>query len=121
MNKLDILLQQIKTHPENIEFNDVLDTINDAYHYIPTRFCNGSAADKIINQPGQNEGSCKIFSFANIHHLDERQTLHCFGKHYREDVLQHPDNHDHANIRTFIKYGWKSIKFDGDALTKIQP
>lgn len=119
MNKLDILLQQIKTHPESIEFTDVIDIINDTYHYTPTRFTNGSAANNIINQPGQNEGSCKIFSFANAHQLDQRQTLHCFGKYYREDVLEHPDNDDHANIRTFIKYGWKNIKFEGNALTRI--
>lgn len=119
MNKLDTLLQQIKTRPESIEFNDVLDTINDTYHYVPTRFTNGTAEDNIINQPGENEGSCKIFSFAKVHQLDEHQTLQCFGKYYREDVLQHPDNDDHANIRTFIKHGWKNINFEGNALTKI--
>jgi hypothetical protein len=119
MNKLEMLLQQIKTHPEDIEFNDVLEVINNAYQYTPTRFSNGSASGKIINQPGQNEGSCKIFSFAKAHQLDEQQTLHCFGKYYREDVLKHPDNDDHANIRTFIKHGWKNIHFEGDALTRI--
>ncbi|MDT8282795.1 MAG: HopJ type III effector protein [Gammaproteobacteria bacterium] len=119
MNRLDTLLEQIKTRPESIEFKDVIDTINDTYHYIPSRFTNGTAIDNIINQPGENEASCKIFSFANIHQLDEHQTLHCFGKYYREDVLQQPDNDDHANIRAFIRHGWENINFEGQALTKI--
>jgi hypothetical protein len=64
------------------------------------------------------QGSCKIFAFAKLHELDDIQTLNCFGDYYRIDVLQNPENGDHANIRTFMTYGLKHILFSGSALTK---
>jgi hypothetical protein len=51
--------------------------------------------------------------------LNEKQTLACFGKYYREDVLRHPENDDHANIRNFMLYGWEGIVFEGEALTPM--
>jgi hypothetical protein len=48
--------------------------------------------------------------------LTDEQTLHCFGTYYRDDVLNHPDNNDHRNIRLFMRYGWQGIMFEGDAL-----
>ncbi len=116
MNKLDTLIKQLKTEPETVEFHDVIEVIDNYYHYRPTQFSNGPDNEIIINKAGENEGSCKIFSFAQIQQLDEAQTLQCFGQYYRNDVLLHPDNTDHANIRTFIKYGWGSINFDNIAL-----
>ena len=58
-------------------------------------------------QQGENSGSCKIFAFAQLHHLDEASTLACFGAYYRDDVLKHPQGSDHQNIRQFINTGWQ--------------
>ncbi|NOQ89214.1 MAG: type III effector [Gammaproteobacteria bacterium] len=120
MNDLDEFLKQITTTPEKIEFNDVINIIAKHYLYTPSRFVNGTDSENIINAAGENEGSCKIFSFAQLHQLDKEQTLNCFGQYYREDVLKHPEGSDHANIRTFIKHGWQQIKFDETALKRKQ-
>lgn len=116
MNDLEIFIKQIKTTPEKTEFKDVIEIIDKYYRYTPTRFVNGTDSENIINNAGENEGSCKIFSFAQLHQLDEAQTLNCFGKYYREEVLKKPEGTDHANIRTFIKYGWQQICFENIAL-----
>jgi len=112
------LLEKIYTAPDSIDFNDVINTIERSYHYKPTRFSNGAGNSTTINEAGTNEGSCKIFSFAMLNDLDEVQTLVCFGKYYRDDVLKHPDNDDHTNIRNFIQHGWNGVRFDGVALTR---
>ncbi len=117
MKNLENFVQQIKNQQENTKFEDVIDIINQYYNYTPEQFSNGANSDKIINAAGQNEGSCKIFSFAKIHQLNDTQTLHCFGHYYRDEVLQHPENSDHGNIRTFIKHGGQHVVFEKDALT----
>ena len=106
------LLESIRSQPGNIEFNDVLAVINDHYNYTPTAFRNGDTD----NAAGSNEGSCKIFAFARLHDLDKDQTLACFGKYYRDDVLANPAGEDHANIRNFMRYGWDGISFEQAAL-----
>ena len=116
MSKLEQLLQNIQTSPESIEFNDVIKAIDDHYSYTATRFTNGSGDRVVINEAGSNEGSCKIFSFAKLHSLNEEQTLNCFGKYYREDVLKNPEGSDHGNIRNFMISGWQGISFDAEAL-----
>jgi hypothetical protein len=116
MKTLDSLVNKIKNTPQSIEFNDVINVIGEHYVYTPTLFRNGIETDCVINQAQENEGSCKIFAFAQLHQLSEIQTLHCFGQYYREEVLDHPDETNHANIRTFMKYGWDHIHFDGVAL-----
>lgn len=116
MNDLNRLLKQLKTVPESINFQDVIGVIDRYYHYTPTDFYNGLENDGIFNKAGVNEGSCKIFSFALLQQLDEIQTLHCFGQYYRNDVLKNPEATDHANIRTFIRYGWNNINFETNAL-----
>ena len=113
---LEALIKQIKSKPETIEFKTVIDLIDQNYHYTATQFRNGPDNNCIISKAGENEGSCKIFAFALLHKLNENQTLNCFGHYYRDDVLKHPENTDHGNIRTFIKYGWKNITFDNTAL-----
>jgi hypothetical protein len=113
---IDELLMQIKTQPDTVEFDQVMACIDEHYYYTPTRFVNGKGHDQIINQPGSNEGSCRLFAFATLHGLNEEQTLACFGKYYREDVLQHPEGEDHANIRTFMRHGWSGIAFEGTVL-----
>jgi len=72
----------------------------------------------VINEAGNNEGSCKIFAFGQLARLSEAETLTCFGQYYRDDVLNNPHSNDHANIRMFIKYGWQGINFDSEALIK---
>ena len=118
MSQLDKLIQQIKSSPESIEFQDIINHIDKSYHYTPTQFSNGPDDHCTISKAGENEGSCKIFAFALLHNLDEIQTLNCFGQYYRDDVLKHPDNTDHANIRSFMKYGWTNIAFENTALKK---
>lgn len=106
-------IDALRSNPESIQFSDVIAFIMQHYEYQPTRFSNG----EIINEAGKNEGSCKIFAFAQLHCLSEQDTLALFGQHYRDDVLKHPSGSDHANIRNFMKHGWKGIRFEGTVLT----
>ena len=110
--QLSEFLEKIKKTSNSIEFDQVIQIIEENYVYVPTEFDNG----EINNAAGENEGSCKIFAFAMLNSLSEQQTLACFGHYYRDDVLKHPEASDHANIRSFIKYGWSAIKFTGQAL-----
>ncbi len=105
----DQLLRALNENPVEIEFDDVIELIDDMYEFTPVRFTNGD----LVNEAGQNTGSCKIFAFARRTRLSEQQTLYCFGAYYRDDVLKHPDNMDHQNIRNFMKTGWAGIDFDG--------
>lgn len=113
---LESFLKKLKDCPDDIEFNDAMDIIDSLYIFTPTSFKNGG----LVNEAGQNSGSCKIFSFANIHNLTPEQTLACFGSYYRNDVLKHPENGDHQNIRNFMKTGWSCIEFDTNPL-KTKP
>jgi hypothetical protein len=106
-------INDIKTNPLAIAFSDVMALIDDNYTFTPVKFKNG----EIINEAGINNGSCKLFSFAKMHHLTQQETLNCFGAYYRENVLLHPQETNHANIRNFIKTGWDGIIFDAPALT----
>ena len=110
------LIRKLDTEPDRIDFTEVINTIEQAYHYTPTRFHNGTGSKAVTNEAGSNEGSCKILAFGRLNNLNEKQTLACFGKYYREDVLGHPDNDDHANIRNFILQGWEGIHFESKAL-----
>ena len=110
---LNEFLDELNAQPESIEFEHTMKAIEDNYDFQPTAFSNGPN----INEKGTNEGSCKIFAFAKLNKLNSKQTLNCFGKYYREDVLQHPDNNDHGNIRQFMKTGLDAIEFDHPALT----
>lgn len=116
---LNELLTTIETQPNNVEFNDVIETIDNEYTYTPSKFTNGLDDDVVISESGTNEGSCKIFAFAALNDLSTEQTLACFGKYYREDVLQHPEGSDHANIRTLMKYNLDDIFFYDTVLVKI--
>ncbi len=106
------LLQAIKEHPETVSFQEVIAYIDEHYEFTPTRFVNGVT----INEAGQNNGSCKVFSFAKLHGLTAEQTLALFGDYYRKDVLENPEGTDHQNIRNFMLKGWEGIRFEGDAL-----
>jgi len=109
---IEQLINLIKTNPESIEFQQVMETIEQNYDYTPTRFTNSD----VVSESGTNEGSCKIFAFGQLNQLDEHETLACFGTYYRDDVLQNPKGTDHANIRSFMVHGWEGINFDAPAL-----
>lgn len=97
-----------------INFEDVMAVISANYHYQPSTFTNG----EIVNQAGTNEGSCKIFAYAQLNDLSEQATLQCFGQYYRDDVLKNPTGHDHGNIRNFMKSGWAGVTFEQTALSQ---
>lgn len=109
-----MIIQQLKQDPENIEFKDVISFIDEHYDFSPTPFKNGN----IINEANQNNGSCKVFSFAKSNNLSKEETLFLFGDFYRNDVLKNPEGNDHQNIRNFIDFGWDGIYFEGEALRK---
>jgi len=104
--------QRLNTAPESIAFGDTIALIDAMYDFTPTEFKNGD----LLNEAGKNNGSCKLFSFAQLQGLTPQQTLHCFGAYYRDDVLKHPEATDHQNIRNFMRTGWAGIKFSGSAL-----
>ena len=97
------------------DFEDTINLINTLYDYTPTRFSNG-VVDTVINDAGQNEGSCRIFAFAQLNQLSPASTLACFGRFYQE-VLNDPQGTNHGNIRAFMRDGWAGVTFDGIALT----
>ena len=109
---IDDLLKTLETVPNSLEFADVMQVIDSNYSYTPARFSCGEA----VNEAGSNEGSCKILAFAKLHGLSAEKTPYLFGRYYREDVLNHPDGEDHANIRNFIKNGWSGVSFEQDPL-----
>ena len=109
-----MILEQLEKAPETINFKEVIAYIDENYDFTPTKFTNGNT----INEANQNNGSCKVFSFAQLKNLSKEQTLSLFGEFYREDVLNNPDGTDHQNIRNFIEFGWDGISFDGEALKK---
>jgi len=113
--QLNSFLEKLQTSPETIEFQDTMAVIEATYTYTPTAFTNGS----LVNQAGENEGSCKLFAFAKLNGLDEDKTLACFGAYYREDVLQNPDSDNHQNIRNFMKTGWAGFTFENNVLRAL--
>lgn len=110
--ELKSFLQHLGDAPESVAFNETIAVIDALYDFVPSAFDNGA----LRNEAGQNNGSCKIFSFAKLHQLTAQQTLHCFGDYYRKDVIGNPDGSDHQNIRNFMRTGWEGVKFEGEAL-----
>lgn len=108
-------LDLIKQQENSITFEQVMQVITDNYQYQPAQFTNG----ELVNEAGTNEGSCKIFYFAQLNQLNQQQTLACFGRYYREDVLENPMGDDHGNIRNFMKSAWQGIEFKSVALTPL--
>jgi len=107
-----MLLTQLKTSPEILDFKEVIAYLDQHYHFTPTKFTNGNT----VNEAGENNGSCKVFSFAKLKGLNEEETLALFGDFYRTDVLKNPEGTDHQNIRNFMQSGWDGIAFEGEAL-----
>lgn len=109
---LNTFLQQLENAPDSIAFGDTMAVIEASYEFIPAAFKNG----ELVNEQGQNSGSCKLFAFAQLQGFSPQQTLACFGAYYRDDVLKHPAGTDHQNIRNFMNTGWQGIGFDESPL-----
>jgi hypothetical protein len=108
-NQIAALLVDLKQ--QSIAFSDVIAFIEARYKHTPTAFKNGEA----FNEATQNQGSAKVFAFAQLNNLSSEDTLTLFAEHY-QSVLAHPDGTDHQNIRQFMAHGWAGIQFEGQAL-----
>lgn len=104
---LNNFLQKINDSPEAVEFTETMSVIETLYDFTETEFQNG----ELLNEAGQNSGSCKLFAFAQLKKLSKEQALACFGAYYRDDVLKNPEAGDHQNIRNFMQQGWSGISF----------
>lgn len=93
------------------KFSDVIAFIEARYNHTPTAFKNGAQA----NAATENQGSAKVFSFAQLNGLNQAQTLSLFAEHYAS-VLATPEATDHQNIRQFMIHGWDGIAFEATAL-----
>jgi hypothetical protein len=103
------LLAQLKAG--TAKFADVIAFIEARYAHTPTAFKNGAQA----NAATENQGSAKVFSFAQLNELNQAETLSLFAEHYAS-VLATPEATDHQNIRQFMINGWDGIAFEGTAL-----
>lgn len=109
-----MIFEQLEKSAGEIQFKDAIAFIDEHYDFTPTKFTNGNT----VNEADQNNGSCKVFSFAKLNALSKDETLALFGDFYRTDVLQNPDGDDHQNIRNFMTFGWDGISFEGEALKR---
>ncbi|WP_294282697.1 HopJ type III effector protein [uncultured Chryseobacterium sp.] len=109
-----MLFEHLEKSAGEISFQEVIAFIDMHYDFTPTRFTNGNT----VNEAGQNNGSCKVFSFAQLNGLSKEETLNLFGDFYRKDVLKNPEGTDHQNIRNFMQTGWEGISFEGKALQR---
>jgi hypothetical protein len=103
-----IIMQQLLTKKS---FPETITHIDENYTFTPTTFKNGNQ----INNASENNGSCKIFAFAQLNNLSKEETLSLFGDFY-QDVLNTPEATDHQNIRNFMIFGWDGIQFEGVVL-----
>lgn len=110
---ISTFLDKLNTTPDLLEFSETMAVIEANYLFTEAKFFNG----KQKNEAGQNSGSCKLFAFALLEKLSQQQTLACFGRFYREDVLQNINAEDHQNIRQFMINGWHGLRFNTPALT----
>jgi hypothetical protein len=106
---LTALLEKLKSN--SLPFKEVIEFIDAHYNHQPTAFKNGA----LHNEANQNQGSAKVFTFAQLNKLDKIDTLYLFAEHYQA-VLKNLDGIDHQNIRQFMMHGWEGIVFEGEAL-----
>ncbi len=104
--ELTQFLEKLNQPTSVIRFVDSMALIDDLYDFSPCEFSNGEQH----NAANENNGSCKIFAFAQMHQLSQSHTLALFGQYY-QDVLTTPDEDDHQNIRQFMEHGWSGISF----------
>jgi hypothetical protein len=106
------LVSLIKKLKDNsLTFKEVIEFIETYYQHQPTAFKNGET----YNEATQNQGSAKVFAFAQLNNLHKEDTLYLFAEHY-QSVLNDPNGTDHQNIRQFMWHGWPGIVFEGQAL-----
>ena len=103
---------KLKTTPTAISFKETMQVIENYYTFNPTAFTNGD----IINNAGENNGSCKLFAFVMHQELTKEETLLCFGEHH-QSVLEDKNGILHQNIRNFMQTGFKGLSFENEALT----
>ena len=103
---------KLKTTPTAITFKETMQVIENYYTFNPTAFKNGD----IINNAGENNGSCKLFAFAMHQEFTKEATLFSFGEHY-QTVLADKNGASHQNIRNFMQTGFKGLSFENEALT----
>lgn len=110
----EVFNANVEMSADDLKFEEVIEIIDTHYETGLIEFKNGD----IVNQPGENEGSAKVLSYAALSEMDKETTLKLWGQYYR-DVLKNPDGDDHQNIRNFMKYGWEGVPFEnGIALTR---
>ena len=107
--QLPTLIKKLKDN--SLSFKEVIEFIETYYQHQPTAFKNG----ELHNEATQNQGSAKVFTFAQLNELDKEDTLYLFAEHY-QSVLNSPDGAHHQNIRQFMIHGWPGIVFEGQAL-----
>lgn len=107
--QLTTLIKKLKDN--SIVFKNVIEFIETYYQHQPTAFKNGG----VYNEAMQNQGSAKVFAFAQLNNLNKEDTLYLFAEHY-QSVLNNPNGEDHQNIRQFMIHGWPGIVFEGQAL-----
>ena len=111
VTQISEFISSLTERAEIVSFEESMALIDSHYDFSPSAFKNGD----LLNEAGQNSGSCKILAFGQIHQLSKPQTLAMFGQHYR-DVLATPQGSDHQNIRQFMKHGWDGVLFSQLAL-----
>lgn len=97
----------------DLQFSEVLQYIENNYKYTASAFTNGNQE----NAEDQNQGSAKVFAFAQLNNLSQEDTLKLFAEHYKS-VLETPEGTDHNNIRQFMQNGWNGVKFENTVLTQ---
>lgn len=107
--QLQTLLASLQSN--NTAFAQVIEFIDTYYKHQPTAFKNGDT----YNEKTQNQGSARVFAFAQLNNLSAKDALYLFAEHYRA-VLATPTASDHQNIRQFMMNGWEGISFEGKAL-----
>jgi hypothetical protein len=103
------LMNKLKSH--SLPFKEVIEFIETYYQHQPTAFKNG----EVHNEATQNQGSARVFTFAQLNNLGKEDTLYLFAEHY-QSVVNNPEGTDHQNIRQFMIHGWPGIVFEGEAL-----
>lgn len=111
---LNDFVDQLYTHPDTIDFDEAVAVIDRVFEFTPVAFSVGEQH----NLAGTNLGSCRLLAFAHAMNLPGETTLALFGDYYRKDVLGNPEGHDHANIREFMRVGWRGVRFAAPALTR---
>ena len=111
---IETYIASLENGASAIDFALTLAVIDAHYCFAPTGFKNGN----VVNRAGENSGSCKVFSFAQLHKLSKDMTLAMFAEHY-QNVLDNPTLDNHANIRAFMKTGFDGLVFDDEALERL--